>query len=573
MVILASGSPVRATLLLGLLLLSPWLRADLAAHVDRQVIDENDVIVLEIRYGGQARDDFGSSDLRFDRLEEDFVILNQQRAHQLTLIQGRPHAVTSWSLTLQPTRRGALTIPSFSVDGQQTEPITITVTEPTAQARQEMAQMVFMETFVSSNEVWVQEQITYRVRLYYSENAVLFGELPPMPRFEEAVVEPMGGASNHVEVRDGQNYLVIERRYALVPQRSGTLELPPESFVGAVRLSTPDGAIRRRNLRLSSEGHSIKVKPQPDAWPADAPWLPARDLTLDDAFDPTPPRFRQGEPVHRVLTLQAQGLAASSLPELDFGTVAGVRKYPESPALDEDRRGDRFIATRIQAVTLIAQVVDFIDLPEISVLWWDLDTDTIRRAVIPSRRFPVAPSNLPRALPDPEAGPDAANGRVRIEATDTQPETPVGEIRTWPALTLIAILLWVGAALYGLWHLRQRRRQPVSTIPPPLHAAAERKALLAACAANDPEKARRALDRWLRACGDHGDTLLQRARLQSRPALRPVLSELDRALYSPTAAAPWNGNALANWVRQYDHSVQPRRPRPAALPKLYAPNR
>ncbi|MCC5886938.1 MAG: protein BatD [Gammaproteobacteria bacterium] len=561
---------MRATLLLGLLLASPWLRAELAAHVDRQVIDENDVIVLELRFGGQTRgDDFGRGDFGFDRLEDDFVILNQQRAHQLTLIQGRPHAVSSWSLTLQPKRRGALTIPSFSIEDQRTEPIIITVTEPTDQARQEMARMVFMETDVSSSEVWVQEQITYRVRLYYSENAVLFGELPPMPRFEEAVVEPMGGASNHMEVRDGERYLVIKRRYALIPQRSGTLELPPESFVGAVRLSTPDGAVRRRNLRLASDGHRIDVRPQPDAWPADTPWLPARNLTLDDAFDPTPTRFRQGEPVNRVLTLQAQGLAASSLPELNLGSAAGVRKYPESPVLDEDRRGDRFIATRIQAATLIAQVVDFIELPEISVLWWDLDTDTIRRAVIPARRFPVAPSTLPQALPDPEA----ANGRARIEATDSRPETPVGEIRPWPAMTLIAILLWVGAALYALWLFRQRHRQPLSTIPPPPHAAAERKALLAACSANDATKARAVLDRWLRACGGRGDTLLQRARPESRASLRPLLDELDQALYSPTAASTWNGSALARWVKHYDRGTHSRRPRPAALPELYAPNR
>lgn len=557
-------------LLLGLLLLSPWLRAELAAHVDRQVIDENDVIVLELRYGGQSRgDDFARGDFGFDRLEDDFVILNQQRAHQLTLIQGRPHAVTNWSLTLQPKRRGTLTIPSFSIDGEQTEPIIITVTEPTVEARQEMARLVFMETDVSSDEVWVQEQLTYRVRLYYSENAVLFGELPPMPRFEEAVVEPMGGASHQTEVREGQRYLVIERRYALVPQRSGVLELPPESFVGAVRLSTPDGAVRRRNLRLASDGHRIEVKPQPDAWPADTPWLPARNLTLDDAFDPTPPRFRQGEPVNRVLTLQAQGLAASSLPELDFGTAAGVRKYTEAPVLDEDRRGDRFVATRIQAATLIAQVVDFIDLPEISVLWWDLDSDAIRRAVIPARRFPVASSTLPQALPDPEA----AHGQPAITATDAQPESPVGEIRPWPAMTLLAILLWVGVVLYGLWHYRLRKTRPASTIPPAPNAKAAQNALLAACSASDPAQARNALDRWLRACGGEGDTLLQRARPESRAALRPLLAELDRALYAPTSAPPWKGTALAHWVRQHDHSARPRRQHPPALPDLYAPNR
>lgn len=554
---------LRSALLLALLLLSPWLRAELSAEVDRQVIDDNDVIVLEVRFDGQARSD----DFDFARLEDDFVVLNQQRAHQLTLIDGRPYAVTSWSLTLQPKRRGTLTIPGFSIDGEQTDPITITVTAPTPEAREELARLVFMETDVSSSEVYVQEQLTYRVRLYYSEQAVLFGELPPMPRFERAVVEPMGGPSNDVEVRDGERYLVIERRYAIVPQRSGTLELPAESFVGALRLSTPDGAVRRRNLRLATDGHRIDVKPQPAAWPDDQPWLPARDLTLVDTFDPAPPRFRQGEPVTRVLTLQAQGLAASSLPELDFGSVNGVRSYPQSPVLDEDRRGEHFIATRIQTATLVAKVVDFITLPEIAVFWWDLDSNSIRRAVVPARRFTVAPSNLPQAPPDADATP------LPQPITDAAPDSPIGEIRPWPAMTLLAILLWVGAVIYGLWYFRRQRARPRSNIPPPPQAATERRALLQACAHHDTNQARTALDRWLRACGGQGDTLLQRARPESRAALRPLLAELDQALYAAPADTSWNGKALAHWVKQHDHGTAPQRPTPPALPPLYTPHR
>lgn len=553
-------------LLLGLLLCSlvAGVQASLGASVDRELIDENDVIVLQVRYDGQASsDDFG-----FERLEEDFVILNQQRSHQLTLIQGRPYAVTSWSLTLQPKRRGELTIPSFSREGQSTDPITIVVTEPSAEARREMAQLVFMETDVSSEQIWVQEQLTYRVRLFYSENAVLFGELPPMPRFEEAVVEPMGGPSNTTVTRDGHRYQVIERRYALVPQRSGTFEIPPESFVGAVRL-TQDGAVRRRNLRLTSDGHAIEVRPQPAEWPADAPWLPARNLELSDAFEPAPPRFRQGEPLGRIVTMQAEGLAASSLPELDFGQARGVRHYRESPMLDEDRRGEHLLATRVQRATLVAQVVDFIELPEISVLWWDLDSDSVRRAVIPARRFPVAPSALPQALPDPEA-----QNATTTPQSEAEPGTPVGEeVRPWPIMTLITVLLWLGAALYAylVWH--QRRQQPGSNLPPPPEAATERKALLAACQANDPTAARRALDRWLQACGGHGDTLLQRAHPHSRLALAPLLSDLDRALYAPDRDQPWQGQALATWVKQQQQAAQPGSPHHGPLPPLYAPPR
>ncbi len=548
-----------------LVLMTPFARAELAANVDRQLIDENDVLVLEVRYSGQLR----SADLRFERLEQDFVILNQQRGHQLQLIEGRPHAQTSWTLTLQPKRRGALLIPPFTVEGASTQPITITVTEPTPQARRELAEWVFMESDVSADSVWVQEQFTYRVRLFYSEEAVLFGELPPMPRFEEAVVETMGGPSNRMETRNGRRYQVIERRYAIIPQRSGELRLPPESFVGAVRV-TQQGAVRRRNLRLTTDGHQIDIRPQPDAWPADATWLPARDLRLTDAFDPQPPRFRQGEPLTRTLMLQARGLAASALPELDFGQTPGVRVYPEPAILDEDRQGEGMVATRIQSSTLIAQVVDFIELPEISVLWWDLDTDEIRRAVVPSRRFPVAPSTLAPAPPEqqaPKPSPAAPEA-------DVAPGTPIGEVRSFPMLTLLAVMLWVGTIGFWFWHAHRRRQGPASAAPAPTQSSSsrERSAVLNACHANDPAAARPALERWIRAHGGHGETLLDALPAKQRAELTPLLRELDRALYAPASDRSWNGRDLAAWVKRHPHPTAQRAQRRPALPPLYAPD-
>ncbi len=554
--LLPPGSVVLALLCL---LLAPLARADLEASVDRQLIDENDVIVLEVRYSGQLR----GADLRFERLEQDFVILNQQRGHQLRLAEGRPHAVTSWTVTLQPRRRGALSIPGFSVEGQTTDPITITVTEPTPEARRELAEWVFMESDASSDSVWVQEQFIYRVRLFYSEEAVLFGELPPMPRFEEAVVEPMGGPSNRIEERNGRRYQVIERRYAIIPQRSGELRIAPETFVGAVRV-TQQGAVRRRNLRLATDGITVEVRPQPPAWPADTPWLPARDLELTESFDPNPPRLRQGEPLSRTLMLQARGLAASALPEMPFGETPGLRVYPEPAILDEDRQGDRLVATRIQSASLIAQVVDFIELPQVSVLWWDLDRDEVRRAVVPGRRLPVAPSTL---QPPP---PDQVTREPAAPAAAEEQGTPIGEVRSFPLLALIAILLWIGTAALWLLHTLGRHRQTRPTMPAPPAPEQERQRLLRACRADDPGAARNALDRWIRSEGGSCETLLDALPRDRRTELAPLLAELDRALYAPEHDNGWRGSALAAWVQRNRHPTRRTRSASHVLPPLYA---
>jgi hypothetical protein len=347
-----------ALLLACLTLIAPITQAALDASVDRRVIDENDVVVLELKR--DAGDFVGNPDL--SDLEPDFRILGTQRASQFTLAGGETRSVTTWTVTLQPKRRGTLMIPSVEYEGDRTEPITITVTAPTPEEQAEIERMVFFETEIGKDDLWVQEQLLYTVRLYYAADAVLFGDLPPAPRVENAVIQPLGDSRPGTERRDGVRYNLIEQRYAIVPQRSGTLAIPPETFAGAVRIAE-NGRTRRKNIRITSDGHQIDVRPQPESWPDGVPWLPARDLALSQSWSGAPPRFTAGEPVTRTLELFAKGVAASALPELSHGSPDNARIYPDAPALDEGLAAGEFVATRIQSAVIIPEAEGSLTLP------------------------------------------------------------------------------------------------------------------------------------------------------------------------------------------------------------------
>ena len=561
---------LRPLLQLGVLALGLWLAAvaaasTLSADVDRRQIDENDILVLEVRYAGDGR----TADLDFARLDEDFVILNQQRAQQISLIRGRPRTATTWTLTLQPKRRGTLRIPAFETGGAATDPITVLVTAPTPEARRQLAELVFMETEVSAETVRVQEQFVYRVRLFYAEGAALYGEVPQAPQFADTLVEPLGPNRNRTELRGGRRYQVIERAYAVVPQRSGELRLPPESFFGALRV-TVDGALRRRNLQVATDGHAIDVRPRPAEWPNDAPWLPARELDLRDAFNPPLHHdLASGEPVHRTVILQARGVAASALPVIDFGVTEGGRLYPEPPVLDQELSAAGFMSTRIQSALVIPER-GHLTLPEVGVLWWDLDTEEIRRAVIPGRRLPVAASRTPLPAPFP------ADSQSETVASSADNDNPVRTVRPWPATILAAIGLWSATLLLWWWSARRRARLPADP-DKRLSVPKERQRLEQACRSNDPTEARSALERWIQASDSSraaaGDRMLHRLDPDMRASLAPLLADLDHCLYGRDGKRPgndWSGAALGAWVRNHAR----RRPsgpwrRPAALPDLY----
>ena len=532
----------RALAALLLVLLTAGAAAEFRASVDRRVVDENDVVVLELARDAQVF--VGNPDLT--ALEDDFRVLGTQRSSQFTIINGRTRSLTTWSVTLQPKRRGTLRIPPIEYDGERTQPITVTVTQPSPEEVKALSRTVFFETEVGKGALWVQEQVLYTVRLYYAADAVLFGDLPPPPNVTEAVVQALGDSRPDVEVRDGVRYNVIEQRYAVIPQRSGTLVIPPETFSGAVRIADR-GATRRKNIRITSDGHRVPVKPQPADWPVDAPWLPARELMLTQRWDPSP-RLTAGDPVTRTLEIVARGIAASALPKLPEVEIPGANTYTNQPVLDEGMAVGDFIASRIESTVIIPERAGRLELPEVRVPWFDVERGEVRMAVIPAQRLTVAAGSggtaaTPPGTPEVEAETPAPIA-VPAEEQQVQEASPA-PVPAWPRFAAVFAMLLL--AVLAIWWFRRSssdgglQASSATRAETPTTEAALRSRLRAACDAGDAVTARRVAAHW------RGKLTLDAER---RGEFDALIAALDRAVYGGDNE-PWDGKALARFAATY----------------------
>lgn len=571
------------SLYLGVLLLLATLSASalaaFTAETDRGVIDENDVLRLTLRIDEQIF--IGEPD--FAPLEQDFVIMSQQRASQFTLVNGQTESETSWTLTLQPKRRGTLQIPSLSFKGQESPPLRVRVTAPSAEAQKALRALVFMESAVSTDSAYVQEQFTLTVSLWYAAGAVLFGDFPPPPTIPNVLVYPLGDAEPGRQQRDGRRYNTITQRYALIPQRSGLLRLPPQSFAGAVRIPE-EGRTRRKNLRAQTPRHELSIKPVPAAWPAGAPWLPARNLTLEATYAPALASAQVGVPLEQTLRLRAEGIAASTLPPLPAPSAPGLRTYDSQTALEEAVRGPWLQAEQRMVTVLMPEQAGALRLPTLSLPWWDTQADELRYATLPGAQLTVAEGTLAAlpssqgstepAAPAPPFGADSTKALTRASAPTEQNSAleakappregaPLGP--AWGGL-LAALLALLGAA--SVWRWRHRRsamlghRESGQTLPraPPNPG----KALLAALAAEDRDAAYAALLRWQRSPEGQG------ASKEVQAAVHRALAALGAARYgnAPQGGIPsWAElKALAKTL-----SARGKPPAPPPLPTLYPP--
>ena len=529
------------------LTLGEALAQTLGAHFERNPIRADETVRLIVETDAGA----GGAQPDAEPLRRDFEILGQSSSTQITIENGRRSTRTRWIFELAPRRTGRLTSGPLRA-GAMTGPAVVLEVLPAPAANDvSSARDVFIETDAAPEDVYVQSQLTYTIRIY---RAVEFLEAS-LSDFapEGAVTHRLGKDATYTRVIDGRRYRVIERRFAVFPQASGQLVLPAVQLDARIAEAGAASAMGRlfgegRRVRLASQPAEVTVKPRPAA--AAVPWLPARAVTLAEEWPEDPPRLVVGEPVTWTLRLDATGLAGEQLPPIDLPDPGSVRVYPDQPSIVTRAGHDAVHGERVQRIALVPGAAGELNLPELRVEWWDVEADAPRTARIPARTLVVAEAPaigepLRPALADvPEA--DAA---VLEKAESGR--------RLWQGLSAALAVAWL-ATLVGLLRARGRLRRGGSgpsrqpTPPgPPRSTTAERRRVLEACRAASPRAARDALLDWAGTAWPESPPrdladLAARVRGGSdagEPFVEAILA-LDRALWAAEAAG-WTGESLA----------------------------
>ena len=258
--------------------------AALQAYVDRNPVAEDESFTLTL----QSDEDLdGSPDL--SPLRRDFEIENQGKSTSLTIINGSMTRKTQWQISLIPKHSGQLKIPPITVGNEQSQALTLNVTAASQAQGAQADGDLFMEVDVKPKTAYVQQQIIYTARLFSAVNLAGSSSLtePSLPD-GNAVVEKLGKDKKYQTLRNGMRYDVIERHYAIFPQKSGGVDIDPLVFDGDIVQSVGGGFFafdpfnqNTRHKRLRSRAVHIDVKPMPAAFNG-RQWLPARNVQVVD---------------------------------------------------------------------------------------------------------------------------------------------------------------------------------------------------------------------------------------------------------------------------------------------------
>jgi hypothetical protein len=494
-------------------------------------------------------------------LETDFYVGQSSQLSNTTIVNGQIERSKTWTFVLMPKRAGEITIPPIAIGGQKSQPVRITVSEPSYAPPGEAE--VFITSELDLEQTYVQAQALLTIKIYRS----VATRQPTLrePSFDgvEYLIETAGDDRSYEAVINGTAYSVVERVYALYPQESGVLMISPARFEARVLRA---GRITGRKV-YQSEPRSLTVLPipSPPAEHPDAVWLPAKDLQIEEDWSRNPGEIKAGEPLTRHVTISALGQLETQIPALQPPESTGINVYPDKPTLSRQIETGGIRGIRKDQYAMIGTRAGTVVLPELRIPWWNIEQGQWQLATLPERTLEILPSA--EALdPAPEPAAAAAAGAAAGSAA-----APTPAAGFWRRAAELLGVLWLLTVIAWWWSSRPGR-EPSEPRPVPVHRQQAKflKTARKAALAGDAADVRHAMLEWARLQWPQGaprsiGTLARRV----SPPLADELRRLSRSSYGPQESG-WDGEALAAAIRSFgvlnDHGEARQETLPPLMP-------
>lgn len=374
----------------------------------------------------------------FSPIYKDFDVLSSSQSTNMRSVNGSWSLKKTWDLAVIAKDIGTFTIPPINF-GKDTSPaIQVKVSNSTSpnslsqKGQSTVPASIFLESSIDKKTAWVQSQLIYTIRLLRTVSIANASISEPVSSDPDAIIQ-MISEDNFQTTRNGIQYEVFERRYAIFPQKSGPLKIKPLTFEGRINATQPRTIFDQFRMsgqlkRLRSKTVEVQVKANPASVNLQD-WLPASNLQLIEEWSDDIQNLKAGEPVTRTITIAAEGLTGVQLPDLQFEDIDGLKQYPDNSVTEDRTSTDGITGLKQIKVALIPTGAGSFTLPEIKLQWWNTKTNKKELTSIPQAVLDVTGSAAQNYTAAPAADITATSPGV----------SPAADNKTQQALSPVII--------------------------------------------------------------------------------------------------------------------------------------
>ncbi len=428
--------PAVAALLL-VLFNSALSAATLEAHVDKKqlIISEHITLTLAlINSDTRLRAQGINPNIDLTLLTDNFELSIPQASNRYSPFRNRGRSSSEVTVTLFPKKVGELTIPPFTVDGESSQPIIITVLPTSVENRP----LVFTRSGTLKSALWLREQTIVYLDLYHRvelKSAKLGGAIESEPKLQIQLSQlPQ---SDRTEEHNGISYNVTRTAWAVAPAINQTIHL----YLPDVWVETAAG----EQLRFPFNDITIETMPLPANVPAHT--LIGRPVITQSTINQ---EITQHQSFQLLITLQAPtnliNLSATP-PPIQF--PAGLKVYSESDTrkiVEESNDGSSTVTYRYFIMPLEAGTYR---IPDITIPYFDPERSIMSQVTLVGQPFTVTAAPLP-------ATQTAFSNEEPLTQTAAENEIASSAL-PWKLATLIVTLAWLATALI-VWRQHQNKK-------------------------------------------------------------------------------------------------------------------
>lgn len=481
----------------------------------------------------------------FSALEKDFHILSTNYGNSISMVNGSVSTKTFWRLTLEPRKAGAITIPEIDFGKVKSTAQKLIVEDTSAPIATGTGNApAFVQAEISSTAPYIQSQVVYTFKLFYQSQ--LDNPKIEMPQIKDATFMQLGEGNQYQTTIKGDQYLVIEKSFAIFPQKPGDISIPPTYFRALTYDNNPNTMYdpfdvnTPKPLALATQTFTLAAQKIPTNYQGKT-WLPAKNITLTEKWSTDAAQWEAGNPVTRTIIVVADGLRADQIPDLAIDKMADVNVYVDTPKRNNNLQSKSITGILEQKVTYIPNSSKSFTIPAIKLNWWNTEKNTNAISELNSKAVQVT-GKINNIASTPIQSASTIVNPIQKPIAISKPE-----IKTIPFY--LSVWFWIAIFIFTLWIMTLWlfwNKRSVKNIKTNNEKTAELndKDFKHACEQGNAIAAQQFLLIWARnQWSDVPLNLEKLCEIVNDTSFKDALKNLEQAIYAKTVT-PWNGNAL-----------------------------
>jgi len=396
-----------------------WAKVSLSLKLDRSETLLVDSVQLTVSVGG-SRDSDSTPEIQG---LENFDVRSGGTSSRVEFINGKLSSGVDYTYFIQPHKTGTFQIGPARVliNGKPytSNSAKLRVLKP-AEGKGVDPGPIFLTAELADDTVYVEEQTIYTLKLYLRRNVRNINL--NLPETENLIFKQISKPIEYRSTRSGQNFQVIEVRYAVVPAKAGRYTVDPAKMSMTVLQSR--GSSKRgffddpfssfasgRPLSVSSKSLQLTVRPLPEKGkPPEFSGLVGK-FKMWSKLEPV--SLKTGESATLTVSVSGQG-NVNRIPDLKMPELSHIKIYADKPVLESTQDSNGTTGSKTMKWALVPEKDGRLEVPPVAVSFFDTENHSYKTLQSSKYTLSVLPGKKEKIMiSEPNAAGLSDDGTVK----------------------------------------------------------------------------------------------------------------------------------------------------------------